>query len=224
MGWEAGRHAMSPCPYTDAELLRLAVDDHAQTLLALVSCCPDCAERADHWRRFATRLRRGLRRAVCPSSLTLGELALGCLSAAQRLSVAAHVRTCPECAAELALTERFLRDQRLTWRALPVAPAELRAAVRGAGHLQLFAAGTFRLALEWLPVAHDPGRFHVQGMLIGFPPGAWTVTARRERREFMVAVDEFDQFMLEGLPAGLYDLIVVSDDVKVIIADIRIEA
>jgi anti-sigma factor RsiW len=215
---------MSPCPYTDAELLRLAVDDHAQTLQALVSCCPECAARADHWRRFATRLRRGLRRAACPSSLTLGELALGSLSAAQRLRVAAHVRTCPECTAEVTLTEQFLSDQRQTWRALPVAPAGLRAAVRGASHPQLFAAGSFRLALECLPVAHDPGRFHVQGMLIGFPPGAWTVTARRERREFTVAVDELDQFTLEDLPAGLYDLIVVSDDVEVIIADIRIEA
>jgi anti-sigma factor RsiW len=215
---------MSPCLYTDAELLRLAVDDHAQALQALVTCCPDCAERAEHWRRFATRLRRGLRRAACPSPLALGELALGTLSAALRLSVAAHVRTCPECTAELTLTEQFMSDQRQTWRALPVAPAGLRAAVRGASHPQLFAAGDFRLALEWLPVAHDPGRFHVQGMLIDFPPGAWTVTASGERRDFTVAVDEFDQFTLEGLPAGLYDLIVVSDDVEVVVPGIQIEA
>lgn len=213
---------MSPCPYTDAALLRLAVSETAQAGPTRVSCCPACAARAEHWRRFAAGLRRGLRRAACPSTLTLGELALGMLSAAQQVSVASHVRLCPDCSAELALTEHFLSDQRLTWVTLPLAPAGPTAVVRGASPLRLYAAGGYRLALEWLAVAHEPGRYQLQGLLIGFPPGEWTVTASRERREYAVGVDESDQFTLDGLLAGLYQLRLVSGQTDVRIPDVQI--
>ena len=105
------KNCVTPPELEDRQLLAWLDDREAHQETAIhLKMCPYCREKAEALDRLQKRLRSGLHRVNCPSSMELGEYHLRMLPASQMLVVAQHVRECPHCAREISELEGFLSD------------------------------------------------------------------------------------------------------------------
>ena len=94
----------------DTQITSYVEGEADDVIMAHIKACPYCAERASQLALFQNRLRTGLYRSTCPSSMELGDFHLRLLPESQELVVAKHVRGCPHCRREVAELEQFLAE------------------------------------------------------------------------------------------------------------------
>jgi anti-sigma factor RsiW len=122
-----------------------------------VARCAFCAEQIERMRMVDTRLLAAFYRDECPTPEILADYALGNLLAAEKLRVAAHVRSCMACREDLApfraLAEEPPTLLRQLWESLALAlvarPVSVAAVpVRGAGWQGRFEADDLIITLS----------------------------------------------------------------------------
>lgn len=190
---------------------------------------------------FETNLSANLYRLDCPDSLLLGEYQQGLLPDTAAGPIAAHVRACTHCAAELDTLRQFLADvqpapgasmveRARTWiaRRLPdlgeTAVGQPAFAVRGdeAGTL-MFAAGDAQLSLEIQADAETPGRKAILGLLFGVDTADLTAQLwQDEALAAETAVDDLGNFLFAGLTPGAYELILSGAELAIHVQELVI--
>lgn len=106
-------HCVDPTRIQPGDLLAVASGEDRPAVHAHLQDCPYCAARLQVYRQIDARLRAGQYRASCPATDKLVCWQARLLSAAEELTVAAHVRSCPHCVAEvqeLAAPDGGMRD------------------------------------------------------------------------------------------------------------------
>jgi len=83
--------------------------------------CPACAERAASYQRVAQRLSARLYRWDCPPTQEISDYAAGFMTGKRKREIGAHVRRCPRCAEEVAISRQFFAPP-VTPAAAPVRP------------------------------------------------------------------------------------------------------
>jgi anti-sigma factor RsiW len=78
---------------------------------AHIQRCAYCAQQAEELKAVDAGLLRRVYRATCPSAETLTAFAMDQLAAVERLQVAAHLRTCPHCAEEVAAARTWAQEE-----------------------------------------------------------------------------------------------------------------
>jgi len=143
-----------------------------------LDACPACREQASSYADTDRLLRHELFRRTCPSSITIGEYALGVLPSTQMLSLADHLIECPHCRAESRSFSSFLSEpdeptpepgilgavRRLLARPL-AAPEPALSGLRGTADesTTTYAANGLRLTVSVQPAG--PGK--LGGVLVG---------------------------------------------------------
>jgi hypothetical protein len=211
--------------------------------------CPSCRQRAARLALVQKRLRRGLHRSDCPSTLELGDFHLHLLARRQAAAVARHVRQCPHCRAELERLDEFLgavapdlqagAAQRIkVWVAQlvsaggelgrmagsPPALAPAYAALRGEQPASLlYRAGEAQIAIAVQPDAERPGRVVLLALVTGIAAAGWSARLWREDRQVAQAVvDELGNLVMAGLAPGVYDLALAGVDTEIHVTGLEV--
>ncbi len=102
-------HPLAP---DNEELLQLALDGEALSPEAAghLEECAICRERLASFQKINAELLSRFYRSSCPDGSKLSYYCAGLLPADEQLRIAAHVRDCPLCAEEAAMTRRFLAE------------------------------------------------------------------------------------------------------------------
>ena len=184
--------------------------------------CPACREQATKYAGIDHSLRTGLLRRTCPSSLTIGEYALGALPPSEMLSVAEHLVECPHCRAESRSFSTFLSEpdepmpesgilgavRRLLARPL-AAPEPALVGMRGTEDegTVTYAANGLRLTVSVQPAG--PGK--PGGVLVGLvqqDSESFTDASARlyaaDRLLQREAVDDLGNFLFRDVAPGSY--------------------
>ena len=100
-------HAMAP---NDEDLLGLALDEETLSAPARehLEQCEICQQRLAMFKQVNSSIVSQLYRRLCPTGIQLSLYCANLLPVEERTSVAAHVLDCPLCAAEVAVTRRFM--------------------------------------------------------------------------------------------------------------------
>ena len=207
--------------YDDSTLLAYLDGEVDAPTAAAIAADPALQARTTALAAAAGALQRRLYRAVCPSSLALGEFGLGLLTGADRAAVDDHVRHCPLCSAELALSRRFLASSAALIDHLATGLRTVAAVLQGgAGPLpglayglrgsddgpRLYEAGDFQISIE----VQDDGadRRALLGLLLGEHVDGWeAVLLNGDEVAATVALDDLGNFGFHALPAGEYALL-----------------
>lgn len=149
---------INPMDIQEGDLLAYVHGDAAPRVAEHVARCIYCAEQVEQLRMVDQRLFAAFYRDACPSPEVLADYALRRLPAPEQLRVAAHVRQCPACTAEIAsvadltgdappsLLER-LRDALVT--ALVIHPVrQALTPARGAGWQSRFERGLLSVTVS----------------------------------------------------------------------------
>ncbi len=160
-----------------------------------VARCPRCRERLEAWRRWLEGLAEVAREAVRPDELHRLRTMFAILGPAARRREARLVRA---------------------------AGAPALAGVRGAGpELLTFEAGGARLVVEVRPGAG--GRWSVHGRATGLGETSGAAAAvSREGAAAMAPLDEEGEFHLEGLPPGVYRLVVAAAGERLVVEELAV--
>lgn len=238
----------SPPALSDRQLLEYLdgiADGHVRAHVAL---CPDCAERAAALGRSQAQLARWLFRAECPSSLDLGEYALGMASSSRAPVLREHLAICPKCSAELAQLTAYLKDLSHDLAASPrerlrVVVARLLGGVEGAGRgggdpspafarlrggadgPRIYTADELQVALEVHDDVERPGH-RVVILLVTGPAEVLSLEAvvwRDDQEVARAAVDPAGYSMLSPLAPGTYDLTLRGGDIEVHIPNLQVD-
>src|SRR5437764_1449149 len=102
-------HSLAP---NDEELLGFALDGEAlpEPTRAHLEQCEICQQRLTRYKRINATLISHLYRRLCPDGTDLSFYCAELLPRDEMTRIAAHVRDCPLCAAEVADTRRFMRE------------------------------------------------------------------------------------------------------------------
>jgi hypothetical protein len=102
-------HYMAP---SDDELTSFVLDDEPMPPEARehLEHCEICQQRLARYKQFHTSLVARLYRCECPSGTRLSLYCSGLLAAEEQMEIASHLLLCPLCAAEAAVTRRFLAE------------------------------------------------------------------------------------------------------------------
>lgn len=106
-------NCITPPGLDDRQIVSYVDGEADDTVKAHIEKCSFCRQKADQWRVVQKKMRMGLYRHNCPSSMELGEYHLGLLPPPQKLVVTQHLRECPVCRREVAQLEEFLDDSSL---------------------------------------------------------------------------------------------------------------
>lgn len=185
-----------------------------------IAACPLCQAELGALREAEALLATALHRAECPTPEQLLRLQSGLLAPAEAQASAAHVATCADCTAELALLasppaptliqQLALAGKRLVRLALQPAPPPalaLRGATPAPRRL-VYAADSYQLVLVIAPAHASRGQYQVEGQLLtaaGAEGGAARLSgsAQDERTS---PVDELGFFAFDGVSPGAYAL------------------
>jgi hypothetical protein len=188
---------------------------------------------------------------MCPASEELGEYHLQLLPAGRADEIRHHVADCPLCARELAELEAYLADlapdiehgrleaaqahvrvwiarlvEGVTGAGPALAPAPAFAGLRGQDEgPQIYEAGDVQVSLEVQADAERRGRRSLLGLLIAAEAGEFRAHLwQHGTRVTSVPVDDTGNFVIAGLDAGRYDLIVSGPQVEVHIQELDVGA
>jgi hypothetical protein len=181
-------------------------------------------------------LMRNLYRLTCPDSVELGEYHLGFLPMAKAVLVRAHVADCRHCAGELAQLDNFIeaiapvtsvawQEKVKVWVAklMPDKNAGIKTgempafSLRGNDDTPLtYEAGNAQLTFQ---IEDDPQQLGLKallGLIIGIPTTNLQAHLWQNNQKLAsIAVDKFGNFILAGLAAGQYELIVAGVDLEI---------
>ncbi|WP_376796126.1 hypothetical protein [Thermogemmatispora sp.] len=160
------------------ELAMLAFGEEglAPEVVQHLRACMICQRRLRQFQKLYRHLLARLYRSQCPDGLCLSFYCAGLLEREEQRRIAAHVRECPLCAEEVALTKRFMADPLLPTNSAPplhLAAAQARRKVRLAlhnGHMpatwpRQYQHEEFELALHLS--RSEPGYYMLDGLLSG---------------------------------------------------------
>jgi len=179
------------------------------------------------------RITAALYRKFCPPSLDLGNYHLGMLPGEQAIAITQHLAECLHCRREIQLlegylqdvapdVERSLADRVVVWIAslLPEpGSAGLTPAFAFRGdpeRTMLYQAGDAQLTLEVQDDPGTPGQRSLLGLVLGVDPAGlkaqlWEIGPEELVAESsplrVVEVDDLGNFVLSGLPPGVYRLV-----------------
>lgn len=213
-----------PPALTDTQLLQYVEASTDAGIAAHLADCPACAARLRAWQRTTHRLAQRLYRYGCLDPLEFGEYVLDRLTPEQRRRVDEHVRGCPACAAELALTRSTLAPHAGEARSIleplrvlvaALLPAQPVSAVRGEEITRLrYQADDITLVLEVVPMEASPEDRRVRGSVLGLPAGNWRLEFWMAGRLAATApIDDLSYFTAEPLAAGRYEAL-LSDEAE----------
>jgi anti-sigma factor RsiW len=240
---------MMPCGLppepNDQELLAYLDGEADSQIEEHVARCPHCRERARQLARLQGQLTARLYRAVCPTTVELGEYHLGLLAGERAAAVARHLAECPHCARETGQLREYLdalapsaeptpleQVQVLVARlvrhiagSIQPAPALAPAyALRGeeAGPL-LYQAGDVQVSITVEADAARPGRRLLLGFVIGMATADLEACLSQEDRPVAtVPVDELGNLAVPDLAPGTYHLILRGPTIEVHIPELEV--
>lgn len=222
----------SPPELEDEQILKYLDGEADPRVAAHVAQCAHCRERVKRLARLQEQLTAQLYRTQCPTSQELGEYHLGTLPGERAVLIAQHVAECPHCAEELAQLKEYLGavasdlevgpvERARVWVAelirggtgmagqgrLTSAPAY--AGVRGEGEgPRIYQAGEVQVAIDVQEDMEQPGLHALLGLVTGIQGEGWAVHLWRENQDVaQTAVDDLGNFVIRGLAAGQYELI-----------------
>lgn len=111
---EGGLRSVSgiePSTITPEDLIAYIDGEAPPRVVERIESDPALAAEAREYARVQNQLRVRLHRFDCPPPERLGEYDLGLLAPAERTRIAAHLRDCPHCTAELAMLRAFLATE-----------------------------------------------------------------------------------------------------------------
>jgi hypothetical protein len=156
---------------------------------------------------------------ACPPEELLAAFLLGELRDTAQLSVAAHVRGCPFCQHDMALSRPPEPRPQLTLARLnPLAFSAGRRGGPGA-HERQYVAGAITIDLRISPSRSDSWRLSGQVLRDGAGLPGRQITLRRGRPRYEQQSDELGFFSFAGLPDGRYTLTV--DDQGLALVQVR---
>lgn len=162
-----------------------------------------------------------LTEAFCPPSEKVAAYALGLLTGNDQLVVAAHLRTCPLCAADIAAARPpEPRPRTFVARLAPPRLTEVRRSSSGASTVQQFVTADTTIDLTIAPPSGDVWRMTGQVTREGNGLAERSVTIRSGRLRYQQVSDAQGFFAFHGLPAGRYTLSVLDGRTKIQIRDI----
>lgn len=158
---------------------------------AHIQRCAYCAQQAEELKAVDAGLLRLVYRTTCPSAETLTAFAMDQLSAVERLQVAAHLRTCPHCAEEVAAARTWAQEEPDSlWGRLQEALALARVA-RPVAH-----AGASARGRGW------QGRFEVDELLVTLALHGDRLTGRVRQRDAIEADLSGEAWLLSVADGG----------------------
>jgi hypothetical protein len=188
------------------------------------------------------RITRTLYRSSCPSSTELGEYHLELLPEDRAAAVRQHLVDCPYCSAEVAQLKAFLREVETDldyslaekiqiWIAerIPQFPDSQEMtpafALRGSERPpQVYRAGEAEVTLEYESDPAQKGKGTLLGLLSGVDPKGLQATLwKAERKVDATTLDELGNFVLDGIEADHYQLILTGESFEIHLDDVDIE-
>jgi anti-sigma factor RsiW len=221
----------------DRQLLAYLDGEATAPVVAHLSQCPACRERARELAHLQARLTSHLYRLECPTPHELGEYQMGILTQAQAAAVAEHLIECPHCIAEVAQLNRYLADlsdelepsivervrvlvARLIGggtRAGTPALAPAMAGIRGEDAEPLvYQAGDVQITIMIEPDTEQPDRQMLLGLLVAAGTEAWQAQIWQAAQLIANApVDPAGNFILADLAPGVYELTLHGPDLEI---------
>jgi anti-sigma factor RsiW len=199
-----------------------------------IAHCAFCAEQVEQLRVIDAQLLTTFYRDACPTADVLAGFILKQLPAAERLRVAAHVRSCSACSEEIAALSGLADDE----------PPSLLTRLQEALALALVARPVAHAAAAARGLAWQ-GRFEVENFLVTLSTDAGSLTGRVRIRDapddvdcsgqaWLLArdqpaqeapssvIDERGRFWFATPPAGSYAVLLQVGEQNVVIEDIQI--
>lgn len=236
---------MMPDDLSDDQLLAYLDGDAEPDMVRRIEANPAYQPRLQALRAAQDELIHMLRPLKRPSSLTLGEYHLGLLPQAEARQVEAYLAQHPHAAHQLARLQDYLSE--VDPFSEPVSPgpiervkvliAELiqaggpgpQAALGGVrGDLAgIYQAANIRIVLETDVDLTDPSRKSLVGLVQGIEPDGLTahlLSPSEAKPAGESPIDEFGNFMMSGLAAGTYHLVIqdAASSVEVHIQELQI--
>ena len=239
---------IAPNEISGEKLLTYGDGEADQSILDHIRCCPYCAQQARAITTDQLALRTLFYRIECPDAHTLGEFHLGLFSADEQAALEDHLRTCADCAAEIADLDHFLQ-------ALPIDPptpslkrplkrmvARLTPAYTGsenqhpvpafrgaaAAPADVYLADDIKVVVG----LEEDGLRTGRKMLLGFTAregkpidslsGAHVELSHRGESIALEQVDALGNFVFSDLTSGEYELLLSTDQELVVIEAIAI--
>ena len=232
---------LSPPELNDSQLLAYldgVADAAVETHLA---SCRSCRQRAQQLARLLGRMTVWLYRLECPASTDLGEYQLGLLPQPQLAGITAHLAECLHCRAEVAQLQGYLADTArdeepgiverarvLLARLLsssPPAPAlaPALAGIRGGGDtLLVYEAGDVQVTLTIEVSQQQPEQRTLFGLVIGAEQAAQVQLWLGTQLVSEATIDTGGNFVIAGLAAASYQLIISGPGLEVYIQDMQV--
>ena len=185
------KHCINPDEIADGDLVAYVHGSASRHVDAHIRKCAHCAQQVEALKAVDVGLLRLVYRATCPSAETLTAFAMDQLSAVERLQVAAHLRTCPHCAEEVAAARTWTQEK----------PASLLEQLQEA----------LALARVARPIAHAgapargrgwQGRFEVDELLITLALHGNRLTGRVRQRDTVEADLSGEAWLLSLVDGG----------------------
>jgi hypothetical protein len=174
-------------------------------------------------RRFEQLAILSLHETDCPDADLLAASMLGLLTGNEQLRVAAHVRQCPLCQADVAACNPPPpRPSILVARLRPLLLADGRRSAAYRENRRQYVAADLVVELTIAPPIGELWRVTGQVLREGAGLPGRAVTARSGRRRYMQASDDQGFFTFDALPSGRYTLSVVDGQIQVQIRAIEL--
>ncbi len=239
----------SPHMLDEEELIAAVLDPAALSAEAMqhLTACPTCTERATNYQKVMSALTATLYRWDCPDTQEISDYAAGWLRGKRRRVLTLHLRRCPRCTAELAISQQFLAPtplpvaprprlfaQLVPHRAIGPIPAGLRGGTGedSEGWPRQYQANGISLSLH--RAAQSAGGSGA--MLIGLisraeaPLDAFTdveirLVASDAPEEPPVAIEQIDDdgnFAFSPIPTGRFDLVILLPEGDLVIEGLEL--
>ncbi len=215
-------------------------------VIAHVARCAACRGRIMEAQLLEERLRQTLSRTTCPEPTTLRAYYWDELSLLERQSVQTHVATCPSCQADLETMTTFIESTiedswEQVWKQVKQAAAQVHLvvarvltpgrqpvlALRGeTRQVLLFEADTVAVSVN---VEQElTGGYTLFGQVLTEAPeiitSSWVRLTAPGAIARQTALDTHGTFAVEGLAAGVYQMVVVMPQQRIVIPLLTLEA
>jgi hypothetical protein len=236
-----------PTELSVEELQRYVDNEADEKILNHLEQCSYCREKAGQLARFQTQLIAPIYRFECPSPLDLGRYQLQLLPSEYANVIESHLEECILCnreIAELKISQRdippmkemnILDEVRILIGRLVSRDSEkgimkdpafapVPAGIRGKGDgPYIYQVDHGQVVIAVKDDVENEGQKVLFGLIAGFDHEALTVRLWREVHFITsVEVDEAGSFIIKGLTAGDYELILTGNEVEVHIQDLHI--
>lgn len=229
---------IDPGRVTPDDLVAYATGETEARIDVHIAACASCAAEAAAYASVDGLLRSRLFRVDCPSTQTLGELALDLLDPGEALALRGHLALCTHCAGEFSALAQDLRDDPMA--ALAPAPGRLArivarllpapgltagyAGVRGGDTSMSRSYEAEGISVSLTLEAETSGlqrRWTLLGLVVSedgeLPPGTGAALMRDGQTVARAALDDLGNVVFADVAAGDYSLeLTLSDRIVVI--------